>query len=107
VCITGLMMQVVFFSFVYHAIVLGVTAGTIAVIASLQPILVGVFAPRITGDQVSGLQWVGLFLGLVGALIVVSQSSQITFEAAGGIALGSIRDSVYGDQPMRFELVIY
>ena len=38
VAVTGLMMQVVFFSFVYHAIVLGVAAGTIAVVASLQPV---------------------------------------------------------------------
>jgi drug/metabolite transporter (DMT)-like permease len=86
--ITGLMMQVVFFTFVYHAIVFGVTAGTIAVIASLQPILVGIFAPRFTGDQVSRLQWFGLILGLIGAVVVVSQTSVVGFEAVGGILLG-------------------
>ena len=88
VVITGLMMQVVFFSFVYHAIVLGVSAGTIAVVASLQPILVGVFAPRITGDPVSRRQWFGLLTGLAGALLVVIESSEVTLSSGGGILLG-------------------
>ena len=41
----------------------GVSAGGVAIIVCLQPILVGLIAPRFTGESVSLLRWLGLALG--------------------------------------------
>ncbi len=52
------------FGLSYIAFKAGVSAGGVAIIVCLQPILVGLIAPRFTGEKVSILRWVGLVLGL-------------------------------------------
>ncbi|NQE91236.1 DMT family transporter [Nocardia terpenica] len=53
------------------AIELGVGAGTVALIAALQPIVSSAVAGPVLGEQVSRRQWAGLIVGLAGVALVV------------------------------------
>ena len=48
------------------------SAGAVALITSMQPILVALLAPTFTGELVTSARWVGLALGLSGAVIVIA-----------------------------------
>jgi len=49
--------------------------GFLALITSLQPILVAVIMPRLSREQVSKAKWFGLLLGLCGASLVIIGNS--------------------------------
>ena len=61
--VVGVLIQTVYFGLSYVAFKAGVSAGGVAIIVCLQPILVGLVAPRFTGEKVSLLRWLGLFVG--------------------------------------------
>lgn len=69
--VLGLLSQAVFLGGVIGAMEFGVSAGTSAIIAALQPLLAGALAGPILGHRVTAVQWVGLALGFGGVLIVV------------------------------------
>jgi drug/metabolite transporter (DMT)-like permease len=69
--VTGLLIQGVYFGLGYAAIALGVAAGTAALVVSLQPILVALLAPRLTGERIPPFAWLGFALGFAGAAIVI------------------------------------
>lgn len=74
--VVGFIAQVAYFGLVYIGIGVGVAAGTMALIVSLQPVLVAFLAPRFAGERVGGARWAGLGVGLLGAaLVIVSRSS--------------------------------
>ena len=85
--IVGLLIQFAYFSFSYVGMKQGVSAGTVALIVSLQPILVGIFAPTFTGERQSALQWIGLALGLAGAIIVITSGSALQTGSWVGLTL--------------------
>lgn len=87
ISVVGLLIQFVYFSFSYVGMKQGVSAGTVALIVSLQPILVGICAPYLTGERQSRLQWVGLALGLAGALIVIVSGSSLQTGTWTGLVL--------------------
>src|SRR6185436_13543045 len=64
IAVVGFFIQVVFFGFTWSALTLGVSAGTAGLIFSLQPIVVGLLAPRLTRERVGGRHWIGLAFGL-------------------------------------------
>jgi len=64
---------------VFAAIDLGLSAGALAVITGLQPILTGVVVAAGFGEKVSRAQWYGLALGFAGVLLVVWEKA--AFEA--------------------------
>lgn len=73
---------------------------------SLQPILVGLMAPRWSGEKIGWKRWAGLLLGLVGATIVIAGRSEIetpsvfgffcAFLALLGITSGSLWEKRFG-----------
>lgn len=63
---------------VYWAIGLGVNAGTTALIDGIQPLVAATLVGPLLGLRVTGRQWVGLVLGLLGASAVTAA------DAAGG-----------------------
>src|SRR6185437_96999 len=69
--ITGLLVHGVYLGCVFLAISQGVPAGISALIPGLQPILMSTIANRWLGERVSGMQWVGLTLGLAGVALVL------------------------------------
>jgi drug/metabolite transporter (DMT)-like permease len=85
--VTGFLIQVVYFGFCYLAFALGESAGTVALIVSLQPILVALLAPSLAGEQVGTLRWTGLLCGLLGASLVILAKSSAGMTSSLGIAL--------------------
>lgn len=73
--LVGFLIQVVYFGTAWVAFSLGGSAGAVALITSLQPILVALAMPRFSEETVSRIKWLGLFLGLLGtALVIVGNS---------------------------------
>jgi len=85
IAVTGFLIQVVYFGLCYIAFTSGVSAGGVAIIVCLQPILVSLIAPWMVGERVSPLRWLGLVLGLGGALTVILARSGIAHEPPLGI----------------------
>ncbi len=104
--IVGVLMQAVYFGFCYMAFNLGMAVGTLSLLLSLQPILVGLIAPRWSGEAVGLKQWMGLVFGLLGAVIVILARSDIeppsvlsftfAFLALAGITSASLWEKRFG-----------
>jgi len=83
----GFLIQFIYFGGTYLALKAGLSAGALAIIVSLQPILVGIFSPIWLGENVTPKQWLGLVLGFLGAAIVIVSKSAIEATSWIGIAL--------------------
>jgi drug/metabolite transporter (DMT)-like permease len=66
IAVVGFLIQVAYFGLCYIAFKSGVSAGGVAIIVCLQPILVSLIAPRMVGETVSRMRWLGLPLALAG-----------------------------------------
>lgn len=75
--IVGFLIQVVYFGTAWVAFSIGGSAGTVALITSLQPILVAVIMPRLSQELVSLAKWLGLLLGLLGAALVITGNTGV------------------------------
>jgi drug/metabolite transporter (DMT)-like permease len=75
--VVGFCVQAVHFGGINVALRLGLAPGATALVTSLQPILVGLLAPWLTGEAVSARRWLGLALGLVGAALVITARSAV------------------------------
>ncbi len=84
--IVGLLIQFGYFGLSYISFKAGVSAGGVAIIVCLQPILVGLIAPRFTRESVSLLRWAGLALGLAGAATVIMSRSSVELQNPIGVA---------------------
>lgn len=67
----GLLTVGVFSAGVFYSIAGGLPPALSALIIALHPILVAVLAPALLGERVSGRQWGGLLLGLLGVFLVL------------------------------------
>ena len=83
--IVGFLIQAVYFGLCYIAFKSGVSAGGVAIIVCLQPILVGLIAPHFARENVSPLRWIGLALWLAGAATVIISRSAVAAENAMGV----------------------
>src|SRR5919107_1402025 len=63
--VVGVLLQAGYFALLYVALDLESSTGTIALIVSLQPILVALA----TSAEVTGRRWLGLGIGLIGATV--------------------------------------
>lgn len=84
--VVGVLVQGLYFGLGYAALALGVSAGSAALIASLQPILSALLAPLLTGDRIEGRAWLGLALGFAGAAVVIVAKSGVGHATKLGIA---------------------
>jgi drug/metabolite transporter (DMT)-like permease len=117
--IVGFLIQAVYFGLCYLAFRAGVAAGTVALLMSLQPIIVALMAPTWTAEKIGRNQWIGLMLGLVGAGIVISARTAVeapsamgfVFAALGlaGITIGSLWEKKFGrsHHPVTANLIGY
>jgi drug/metabolite transporter (DMT)-like permease len=85
--VVGFLIQVMYFGLSYVALKAGVSAGVLALIVSLQPILVGLLAPKLVGERIGKRQWLGLILGLLGATGVIGTRSHMEVESASALLL--------------------
>lgn len=70
IAVAGLLLQFGYLLGVWFAVRLGMTAGLVAIIVGLQPILTAWFAAWIS-EKVSPRQWIGLGFGFAGVALVV------------------------------------
>lgn len=87
IAVVGFLIQSVYFGLAYGGMNLGVSAGVTAVIASMQPLLVALASPFVTGERINLVKWVGLILGAAGAIIVIVGSQTGEMGAALDIGL--------------------
>ena len=70
-CISGILFHGIYLGGVFYSISLGLPANIAALIVSLQPILTNIFAGPILKEQVTWIQWLGIALGFIGAILVL------------------------------------
>ena len=70
IAVAGMLLQFGYLLGVWFAVRLGMTAGLVAIIVGLQPILTAWFAAWIS-EKVTGRQWIGLCFGFAGVALVV------------------------------------
>lgn len=85
VAVVGFLIQVMYFGLCYIAFKSGVSAGGVAIVVCLQPILVALIAPRLVGERVGPRGWLGLVLGLAGAALAIFGRSAVQAENAFGV----------------------
>jgi drug/metabolite transporter (DMT)-like permease len=104
--VVGLLIQGAYYALGYIALASDISSGAVALIVSLQPILVGLLAPRTAGERVGGWGWIGLALGLAGAALVILARSSIevistvgvlaAVAALAGITIGTLYEKRFG-----------
>ncbi|MFZ9363987.1 MAG: DMT family transporter, partial [Arenimonas sp.] len=88
IAIAGLLMQGAYLGGVFCAVHTGMSAGVVALIVGMQPLLTAAVAGRLLGERVTRLQWCGLALGLAGVTLVVWQKMSLHGLSAGSLLLG-------------------
>ncbi len=93
--VTGSLIHGLYLGGVFVAIENGLSAGMIALVVSLQPVLTSTLANRWLGEKVRALQWLGLALGIAGVYLIVrdkaTTGNATPFAwAAGMVALAGI-----------------
>ena len=76
--VAGVLIQACYLGGVFAAIHHGISAGLIALIVGLQPVLTAFVAAPLLGERVSPRQWAGLLLGLAGIALVVMQNTSLS-----------------------------
>jgi drug/metabolite transporter (DMT)-like permease len=82
----GISLHAIYLGGVWEAISLGAPAGISAVITSLQPLLVSIFAIALLGEKLRSTQYFGLIFGFIGVLVVLAPS----FEKSGAMTWLSV-----------------
>jgi drug/metabolite transporter (DMT)-like permease len=70
--IAGILMHGIYLGGVFWAIHRGMPAGISALIVGLQPLITAILAGRLLGEKILPRHWLGLALGFVGVIIVLS-----------------------------------
>jgi len=71
-CCVGVFSHALYLGAGNSAMDLGVTAGMVALITALQPMIVATLSSGITGERSNSRQWYGLILGFSAVLLVIS-----------------------------------
>ena len=77
--VIGVLLQAGYLGGVWSAVKLGMGAGLSALIVGLQPIFTAIWF-SLVGARVSGRQWLGLLVGLLGVVLVVLEKVQRSLE---------------------------
>ena len=75
---------------VFWAIHRGMPAGVSALIVSLQPIATSVLAAALLGERLTARHWLGLPLGLCGALLIIAPKLQSAGALGGGVTITTV-----------------
>ncbi|MBC8641650.1 DMT family transporter [Caballeronia sp. EK] len=85
--VMGLLVQVMYFGLSYLAMTTGIATAWLALIVSLQPILVSMLAPSLTAEPIGVRQWLGLILGLCGSAGVILSRGTLPGSSVGPVLL--------------------
>jgi drug/metabolite transporter (DMT)-like permease len=104
--LTGLMVHGLYLGGVFVSIEHGLSAGVVALIVSLQPVLTSTLANRWLGERVLPRQWLGLGLGVMGVYMILhdkiaaGSATPLAWVAAGtaliGITVGTLYQKRFG-----------
>jgi drug/metabolite transporter (DMT)-like permease len=83
----GFFLHACYLGGVFYSIAQGLPAGVAAVVTSLQPVLVSVFAVKVLGEQLRLRQVIGLLIGLIGVILVLGPSIDAQIPAPAIIAI--------------------
>lgn len=86
IAVAGLLIQGGYLGGVFCAIDAGMSAGVVALIVGMQPLLTAAAAGRLLGERVMPLQWAGFALGLAGVALVVWH--KMSLQGMGAASLG-------------------
>jgi len=70
--LAGALLQGVYLGAGYWAVAQGLSAGVMALLGALQPLLTAALAARLFGATLSGRRWAGMALGLAGVVLVLA-----------------------------------
>jgi len=80
--VAGALLQGIYLGAGYWAVAQGLSAGVMALLGALQPLLTAAFAARLFGERLSAQRWVGLALGLAGVALVLVPKLQAAAHGA-------------------------
>ncbi len=83
--VVGTLIQGFYFALSYVALSSNMSSAAVAMIVSLQPILVALVAPRLAAEHVSRRTWFGLGMGLLGTALVITARSQVEAISTVGV----------------------
>jgi drug/metabolite transporter (DMT)-like permease len=86
IALAGVFMQGAYLGGVFTSLEHGMPAGLSALICGIQPVATAVLSGWLLGERVSARQWLGLFLGLAGVVLVVGE--RITLHGLSAPAIG-------------------
>jgi len=69
--LSGILFHGLYLGGVFYSISIGMPTGIAALIVTLQPILTNALSGPILGEKVTIKQWIGVFLGFLGAVMVL------------------------------------
>ena len=69
--LSGVLFHGLYLGGVFYSISIGMPTGIAALIVTLQPVLTNALSGPILGEKVTMKQWIGVFLGFVGAVLVL------------------------------------
>jgi drug/metabolite transporter (DMT)-like permease len=69
---SGVLLHAIYLGGVWIAIAQGVPASISALLAALQPILTAALAPILLRERIGAKQWLGIVLGFIGIIVVLS-----------------------------------
>lgn len=87
IAIAGALIQGGYLGSVFSALHAGMSAGVVALIVGMQPLLTAAAAGHLLGERVALRQWAGLALGLAGVALVVQQKITVHGVGAASLAL--------------------
>lgn len=90
IAVAGVLIHGGYLGGVFSAIHHGMSAGVVALIVGMQPLLTATVAGRMLGERISAQQWTGLTLGLAGVTLVVWQKMSLQGLTAGSLLLAFI-----------------
>ena len=70
-CITGILFHGFYLGGVFFSYSLGLSATLSALIVGLQPILTNILSGPILKERVTFIQWIGIFFGFIGTILVI------------------------------------
>jgi drug/metabolite transporter (DMT)-like permease len=82
IAVVGIFIQVLQFGGVYSGLNQGVSAGISALIIGSMPIFAALGSAWLLAEKISGKQWQGLFIGLFGVALVVSNKVSLLNETS-------------------------
>ncbi|MCX5538631.1 DMT family transporter [Paraburkholderia sp. CNPSo 3076] len=80
----GALLQGVYLGAGYWAVAQGLSAGVMALLGALQPLLTAAIAARTFGERLPPRRWTGMSLGLAGVVLVLSPKLYAAMHAGGG-----------------------